>query len=160
MTARARDRFFGRDRSGGEYVTLEVSVVALGRADVGVTELALHVHQRVAGRQPGGRRACGVARGAACRAGAASCERVLVPVARDGRAVESAAPAPALSQRPWSRWRARTGITNRSRRRQPRCRTAGARSVAEHSRRARADLDRAEPIVTWSTRGRLRLRER
>ena len=39
------DRFLGGDRAGGDDVALQVPVVALGGADVGVSELALHVHQ-------------------------------------------------------------------------------------------------------------------
>jgi hypothetical protein len=34
-------------------MTFEMTVVALGGADVGVPELPLDVHQRVAGGQPG-----------------------------------------------------------------------------------------------------------
>jgi hypothetical protein len=52
--ASARDRLLGRDSASREYVALEVAVIALRCADIRVTELALYVHQRVAGGQPGG----------------------------------------------------------------------------------------------------------
>jgi hypothetical protein len=39
------DRFFGRLGPGGEHVVLKVPVVALGRADVPVPQLLLHVPQ-------------------------------------------------------------------------------------------------------------------
>lgn len=47
-----RDCFLRRDGSSGQDVALQVTVVVLGGADVRVAELALHVHQRVARRQP------------------------------------------------------------------------------------------------------------
>jgi len=50
----ARDRFLCGDGARREHVALQVAVVALGRADVGMAELSLDVHQRVAGREPRG----------------------------------------------------------------------------------------------------------
>jgi hypothetical protein len=58
---RSRYRVLGRDGTSSENVALEVAVVPLGCADVGVAELPLDVHERVAGRQP--RRGGGVAQG-------------------------------------------------------------------------------------------------
>ena len=49
---RSRYRFLGRDGTRGENVALEVAVVPLGCADVGVAELPLDVHERVASREP------------------------------------------------------------------------------------------------------------
>src|SRR5437763_5773023 len=54
--ASASDRFLRGHRSSGEYVALEVAVVPLRRIDVRMAELPLHVHERIAGGQPGGRR--------------------------------------------------------------------------------------------------------
>ncbi len=48
----ARNRFFGSDGTGSQYVPLKMAVVALGRTDVGVAELTLHVHKRVAACEP------------------------------------------------------------------------------------------------------------
>jgi hypothetical protein len=45
--------FLGRDGTGSENMALEVPVVPLRCADVGVAELPLDVHQRVAGGKPG-----------------------------------------------------------------------------------------------------------
>lgn len=45
-------RVFGSDGTGSQHVPLKVAVVALGRIDVGMAELALHIHQGVAAREP------------------------------------------------------------------------------------------------------------
>ena len=83
------------DGAGGEHVALQMPVVALRRPDVGVPELALHVHQRVRPRQPS--RGGGVAEGVERHvAEAGVLQRRLVPVARDGRTVHRLTVAVAL----------------------------------------------------------------
>jgi hypothetical protein len=74
-----RDRVLGCHGAGGENVALEMSVVVLCGADVGVTELSLDVHQRVAGGQPRrGRRVSERVKRHVTQGGVL--ERVLVPV--------------------------------------------------------------------------------
>lgn len=85
----------GRDSTSGEHVTLQMAVIALGRADVGVAELPLDVHQGVARGQPRGGR--GVAQGVErhiLQGGVL--EGLRVPVAGHRRAVERQAGAGAL----------------------------------------------------------------
>ena len=92
---RSRYHFLGRDGTGSENMALEVAVVPLGCADVGVAELPLDVHQRVAGGEPrrGGRVAERVEWHVAKRS---VLQGLLVPITRDGGSVEREADAGAF----------------------------------------------------------------
>ena len=139
--------FLGRDGTGGENVALEVAVVPLGCADVGVAELPLDVHQRVAGGEPRrrGRVAERVERHVAKR------RRPPGPACANharrwfGRA---ARPTPALSQRPLLRRLDRTGITNNAAAAAVSGSELGATRdlVAQHRAESGSDLDRAEAV--------------
>lgn len=88
----ARYGLFSRDRASGEHVALEMAVVALGRASVGMAELALDVHQRVPCREPRRSRRMPQRVQWHVSQGGVSQSR-LVPVPRDGDAIDRASAA-------------------------------------------------------------------
>lgn len=108
LAHRAGDRRLGRLRALLLHMALQVPVVALGRADITVPELVLHILQGVAARQP--------RRSALCRSAcngisrrSASCNAALCQ-SRETVVRSNGLPSPSPSQRPWSVLRTRTGI--------------------------------------------------
>src|SRR5580704_6256958 len=146
LAHRASDRGLGRLRTLRLHVTLQVPVVALSRANVTMPELVLHVLQGVPARHPRRRRGM-PQRVQRHIAQVRVLQRRLMPIARDGRAVEwlaiaVALPAPlvGLADPHWHGVEQRIQLVAAGHRR------ALLDLLAHDRRQARTDLHRAETI--------------